>query len=124
MGDVISDDVVLVCYCLSYCLGFCVDVVDLSDCPGSGNVCSTTSRWMQSLHDIIILWLSFSATSAVVFIVLPLWLMLSATCPIIFILSPLALMMFAFLAPCTGSPCALAMLPLRIVVVDPVSARA
>ena len=50
--------------------------------------------------------------------------MLSTICPIIFILSPLALRMFAFLAACTGSPCASAMLPVMIVVVDPVSGKA
>ena len=34
VGDVVSDYVVLVCYCLSYCLSLCADVVDLSDCGG------------------------------------------------------------------------------------------
>ena len=93
-------------------------------CLGRGNMFRTMFNSMQSLHNSIILCLSFSTTNAVVLIVLLLWIALSVTCPIIFIVLPLLLILSAFLAVFTGSPCALAILFLIIVVVEPISGSA
>ena len=121
MGDVVSDDVIFVCDRLLDHLCFCLYLVDLSSILGRGNVIGTMFSSMQSLHDNIISWLSFSATRAVARIVVLRWLILRVTCPIIFILAPLALTMSAFFAALMGSPCALSILCLIIVVVELVS---